>query len=331
MGTSQPEKKTPSSRPARQPKLSVVAPCFNEEDNLATLIARVTACCTDVVGDDYEIVLVDDGSSDATWERIDAAAKQDPHIVGIELSRNFGHQIALTAGLEACSGERILVIDADLQDPPELLADMMKLADDGADVVYGQRRARPGDSMARRLAAAIFYRILRQLSDVDIPVDAGDFRLMSRRVLDVILSMPEHHRYIRGMVSWIGFKQVPIVYDRDIRKAGVTGYNLKRLLLFSMDAIMGFSVKPLHLVTMLGLIVVGCSMIFIACLIGLWLAGDIQVEGWVSLIASVFLMGGLNLMFMGIMGEYIGRIFAQSKGRPLYIVASRAGRPKVDK
>ena len=305
------------------PEVSVVAPCYNEEGNLDTLLARVSAACKDVVGETYEIVLVDDGSADKTWEMISAAAEKDPRVVGVRLSRNFGHQIALTAGLDACRGNWTLVIDADLQDPPELLGEMMAAARSGADVVYGQRRARPGDSSMRRAAAAVFYRLLRLLSDVDIPIDAGDFRLMSRRVLDAVRAMPEQHRYVRGMVSWAGFKQVPLLYDRSPRVAGETGYNLRRLITFSLDAIVGFSEKPLRLATLTGMLIVFLSTLLIFFLIYLWLVQSIPVHGWISLMAAISFLGGINLFFLGLIGEYIGRIFVQAKNRPLYVVAER--------
>lgn len=312
-----------NSSNANRPSLSVVAPCFNEVGNLDQLLERVSRSCKAVVGEDYEIILVDDGSSDGTWGKITVAATEDKRVRGIMLSRNFGHQIALTAGLEASRGKRILIIDADLQDPPELLPEMMALADKGADVVYGQRRTRTGDSAFRRLASAGFYRLLRFLSDVDIPVDTGDFRLLSRRVLDNINSMQEHHRYIRGLVSWVGFKQVPLHYDRDPRVAGETGYSLKRLLIFSIDAIVGFSEKPLRLATVVGFTITALSALVIIYLFILWAWSSVAVDGWISMMASIFLLGGLNILFLGMLGEYIGRVFAQSKNRPHYIIAEQ--------
>lgn len=315
------QRKSPETPIRRRLKLSVVAPCYNEEGNLNLLETRVMAACRGAVGDDFEIVLVDDGSHDATWRLIQDKADSNPHIRGISLSRNFGHQIALSAGLDACVGDWIFVIDADLQDPPELLGDMLKLADNGADVVYGKRRARPGDSVTRKLAAAMFYRTLNLLSDFDIPEDAGDFRLMSRRVLDALKQMPEQHRYIRGMVSWVGFRQVPILYDRDTRIAGVTGYNLRRLITFGIDAIVGFSDKPLRLASQLGVMIMGLGLAGILSLVFLWLFSEVETPGWISLMATVLFMGGLNLMFLGLIGEYVGRTFQQSKNRPLYVIA----------
>ncbi len=202
-----------------RPAVSVVAPCFDEEDVLPLFLSRVGGVL-DSLGATSELVLVDDGSSDRTWEIIEKAAVEDPRVVGVRLMRNHGHQLALTAGLSVCRGERVLIIDADLQDPPELLPDMMALMDDGADVVYGQRRRRSGDGMLKRSTAALFYRLIGRMTDVDIPCDTGDFRLITRRVLDLLVAMPEHHRFVRGMVSWIGGKQVPLVYDRDRASGG---------------------------------------------------------------------------------------------------------------
>ncbi len=305
-----------------RPVVSVVAPCFNEEDNLDALETRVMAACREAVGDDFEIVLIDDGSRDRTWEMIRARAERNPHIRGLTLSRNFGHQIALSAGLDTCVGDWIFVIDADLQDPPELLGEMLRIARDGADVVYGKRRRRPGDSWIRQTTAAVFYRFLNWMSDIEIPTDAGDFRLMSRRVLDTLKSMPEQHRYIRGMVSWVGFKQVPYLYDRDERKAGVTGYNFRRLIKFGIDAIVGFSDQPLRLASHIGLLVMGLGVAVIVLLIYLWAFAQVEAPGWISLMATVLFLGGLNLLFLGLIGEYVGRVFLQVKARPLYVVAA---------
>ncbi len=230
-----------------RPAVSVVAPCFNEEDVLPLFLSRIGGVL-DSLGGTSELVLVDDGSSDRTWEIIEKAAVEDPRVVGVRLMRNHGHQLALTAGLSVCRGERVLIIDADLQDPPELLPEMMALMDDGADVVYGQRRRREGDGMLKRATAAIFYRLIGRMTDVDIPCDTGDFRLITRRVLDLLIAMPERHRFVRGMVSWIGGKQVPLVYDRDARAAGESKYPFAKMVRFAADAITSFSMVPLRLV-----------------------------------------------------------------------------------
>lgn len=237
----------------------------------------------------------------------------------MKLSRNHGHQLALTAGLTQCRGDRILVIDADLQDPPELLADMLALADRGADVVYGQRRTRKGETRFKTATAAMFYRLLRRLVDIDIPLDAGDFRLMSRRALDVLNNMPEHHRFIRGMVSWIGMRQVPILYDRDARYAGETKYPLRKIIRFAIDAITGFSVAPLRLASFLGVIAAGLSLLLMIYTLGSWLLGS-TIAGWTSLTSIVLLIGSVQLIVLGIIGEYLGRLYVEAKRRPLFVI-----------
>jgi len=303
--------------------LSVVVPCFNEEDVVGTLHARLSAACRDGVGDRYEIVLVDDGSTDQTWSFIRDLAQRDSHIVGLRLSRNHGHQLALTAGLSSCRGALILIIDADLQDPPELLPDMMRLVRQGADVVYGQRVSRAGESWHKRATASLFYRILRTLTDVPIPPDTGDFRLMTRRALDVLQSMPEQHRFIRGMVSWIGFHQVPIEYDRAERFAGATKYPFHRMLRLAIDAITGFSTRPLRLSLYLGGLLGLTSVVLLAYTLYSWLFLDV-VHGWTSLMGVVLMMGCAQMLMLGIMGEYLGRLYMQSKHRPLFVIADVA-------
>jgi polyisoprenyl-phosphate glycosyltransferase len=232
-----------SGRPAQ---LSVVVPCRNEAENLKQLHRRLTDVCRSIV-DRYEIVLVNDGSRDETWAGMTSLAEGDSHVVAIDLSRNHGHQLALSAGLSLARGERILIIDADLQDPPELLPEMMRYMDAGADVVYGQRMVREGETRSKRFGAFLFYRLLASMSDVPIPIDTGDFRLMGRNVLDVLLAMPEQNRFIRGMVSWAGFRQVAIPYERAAREKGVTKYTPWKMLDFALDAITGFSAFPLRL------------------------------------------------------------------------------------
>ena len=232
------------------PFLSAVVPCYNEEASLPELHRRLSAALA-AATPDYEIVLINDGSRDQTWPVLCSLAVTDPHLVCVNLSRNHGHQLALSAGLSLCRGQRILVVDADLQDPPELLPQLMQLMDQGADVVYGQRMARDGESVFKKLSAWMFYRLLNFFTEVDIPKDAGDFRLMSRRVLDVFNSMPENFRFIRGMISWVGFKQVPLQYHRPPRAAGETQYTLAKMLRFAFDGITSFSVRPLRFAPLL--------------------------------------------------------------------------------
>lgn len=305
--------------PLTPPALSVVVPCYNEEETLPELRRRLTHVCEEVMGDDWELILIDDGSSDATRKMIASAVEEDPRIVGTFLSRNHGHQLALTAGLFQARGARILILDADLQDPPELLADMMALMDAGHDVVYGQRRSRQGETAFKKLSAAAFYRLLNKMTDTDIPVDTGDFRLMSRRALNCFLSMPERHRFIRGMVSWVGFSQVPLLYDRDKRFAGETKYPLSKMLGLTIDALTSFSTKPLRLAIWLGLIVASLSVPLLVYILSSWFAG-IAVSGWASMSLIVVLLGSTQLIVVGIIGEYVGRMYMQSKGRPLFII-----------
>ncbi len=312
------------------PKLSVVSPCYNEQESVTELCRRLTEVCKENVGDDYEIVLVDDGSSDSTRSIISATCERDPHIVGVFLSRNHGHQLALSAGLHVCRGERILIIDADLQDPPELLGDMMKLMDDEkADVVYGQRCERRGNSSFKRLSAHLFYRLLNSLVDVKIPVDTGDFRLMSRRTLNELNRMPEQHRFIRGMVSWIGFRQVPLQYQRQERFGGETKYPLKKMLRFAFDAISGFSIVPLRIATYLGFICSMLGMFFLAYTAYSYFSG-IAIQGWTTLMTVVLILGSGQLLVLGVIGEYLGRLYIQSKNRPLFIIQEvvRGGHPE---
>ncbi|MBX9746840.1 MAG: glycosyltransferase family 2 protein [Hyphomonadaceae bacterium] len=307
-------------------QVSVVAPCFNEEDGLHEFHRRVSAACAGFP--DHEIVLVDDGSKDSTWSVICALAESDPHVRGIKLSRNFGHQAALTAGLASARGARIMMIDADLQDPPELLGDMMKAMDAGADVVYGKRTRRQGESAFKRASAAAFYRVIGRLSEVDIPVDTGDFRLVDRRVLDALLSMPERYRFVRGMIAWIGFRQVPLEYVRDRRYAGTTNYTLARMIKFSMDAITGFSTIPLqfaHVIANLALLIGLGTLVYI---VWSWFNG-IVVPGWTSLLTTIAIFSSLQMFVLGVIGDYLGRMYMESKGRPLFIVAEQVGGPRA--
>ncbi|MDT9599458.1 glycosyltransferase family 2 protein [Sphingosinicella rhizophila] len=311
-------------------KLSVVIPCYNEEACLDELCSRVTKASTEVVGDSYEIVLVNDGSRDGSWAMMQALAAKDDKLVAINLSRNHGHQLALTAGLDLCSGERILIIDADLQDPPELLPAMMAEMDRlQADVVYAVRRARAGETAFKRSSAKLFYRSLSKLADIEIPVDTGDFRLMSRRALDALLSLPEQARFIRGMVAWIGFRQVPIVYDRAERHAGRTNYPLSKMVRLALDAVTGFSTAPLRFASHIGMWLVAASILLIIYIAVGWLSGS-AIQGWTSLMLVVVVLGAVQMFVLGMIGEYLGRLYIESKRRPLYIVSEIAGRSAGD-
>ena len=304
--------------------LSIVAPCFNEAINLVEFHRRVSSACTGVsgLGTKWEIVLVNDGSQDQTFQLMQELVRNDPRVVAVNLSRNYGHQIALTAGLQFCRGERVLIIDADLQDPPELLATMMQIMDgQDADVVYGQRRVRAGETRFKTMTARIFYRLLRRLVEVHIPLDTGDFRLMNRRTLDVLNAMPEQHRFIRGMVSWIGLRQVPVMYDRAPRHGGVTGYSLVKMLRFACDAITSFSVLPLRLASFAGGTAGVLGLLGLVYTLSSWLVGA-TVAGWTSVATLILIIGGIQLLMLGIFGEYLGRLYMEAKRRPLFVVDS---------
>lgn len=306
-------------------RLSIVIPCYNEEACIDELHARVAAVARGAVGDDHEIILINDGSKDRTWAAMQRIAAADPHLVAINLSRNHGHQLALTAGLDLARGEHILILDADLQDPPELLPDMLNMmAAEGADVVYAVRRARAGESFAKKASAALFYRMLARLTDTDIPLDTGDFRLMTRRALDAFLSLPEQARFIRGMVAWIGFKQVPFAYDRAERHAGETHYPLSKMLALAFDAITGFSTAPLRFASHAGLALTGATMIVLIYILFAWLFGQ-TIQGWTSLMLVVLGLGAVQMFVLGMIGEYLGRLYIEAKKRPLYIVADIIG------
>ena len=303
------------------PRLSVVTPCYNEESSLDELYRRVSAACQEVVGSDYEIVLVNDGSRDRTWLRMMLLAENDPRVTAVNLSRNHGHQLALTAGLSVCRGERILILDADLQDPPELLAPMMARMDAGADVVYGQRVNREGETAFKRLSAALFYRLLHMMVDIEIPLDTGDFRLMSRRALNILNAMPEQHRFIRGLVSWIGFRQEALPYSRAPRFAGETKYPLSKMIRFALDAITSFSIRPLRIASWLGAGAgIGGLMVIIYVMLN-WISGN-TVSGWTSLMVITLILGSSQLLVAGVMGEYLGRLYLESKNRPLFVIES---------
>ena len=304
--------------------LSVVVPCFNEAGVIDTLVARLTAVCEAAFGQDYEIVLVNDGSSDDTWPMMCAHAARRPQVVAVDLSRNHGHQIALTAGLNLCRGALVLAIDADLQDPPELLPAMLDKIRAGFDVVYGQRILRRGETVFKRASAAAFYRLLGGMIDVPIPHDTGDFRLMTRRVVDHINAMPERFRFIRGMVSWVGFTQTAVPYERDERLAGHSHYPLRRMLGLAFDAITSFSTLPLRFASLLGVGFGLVGFVMLGWVLVAWLRHG-TVTGWTSMIGVVLVLGSVQLMIMGVFGEYLGRMYMETKQRPLYILREVRG------
>ncbi len=302
------------------PRLSIVAPCYNEQEGLEEFHRRMTVAAQDAVGADYELVLLNDGSADRTWPIMADLVRRDPRVVAVNLSRRHGHQLAMTAGLYTCRGDRILTIDADLQDPPELLGEMWQLMDRSeADVVYGLRRQREGETMLKRGTAALFYRLMRRVGYADMPVDAGDFRLMTRRVLDILNSMPEQHRFIRGMVSWIGLRQVPLTYDRAARHSGTSNYPLAKMMGLAFDALTSFSIMPLRLASYLGLLLGCLSLLMLGYTLGSWALGHV-VEGWTSLLTVVLILGSTQLILFGLLGEYVGRLYLETKRRPLFVI-----------
>jgi polyisoprenyl-phosphate glycosyltransferase len=303
--------------------LSVVVPCHNEAGAIPLLLPRLLSACRRV-GENFEIILVNDGSSDPTWTMIERANEVEGRIAGVNLARRYGQQIALSAGLSVARGERILIIDADLQDPPELLPEMMQLMDQGADVVYGVRRSRVGESFFKRATAAFFYRFMQIIGDNTLPADAGDFRLISRRVADLLQRMPERQRYLRGMIAWVGLKQVPITYDRAARANGRTSYGLRHMINFALDGVTGFSVAPLRMSLWLS---IGCGALalFLLFYVGLsWLFFG-TIRGWTSLACMMLFFFGLQFFFIGMIGEYVGRIYLESKQRPLFIIDRAIG------
>ncbi|WP_372781590.1 glycosyltransferase family 2 protein [Phenylobacterium sp.] len=323
------------SRPTKTGRLalSVVVPCFNEAQGLPLFVERMMAAAQAVARGSYELVLVNDGSRDATWEVIRGLTARHPAVVGINLTRNHGHQLAVTAGLSLSRGARVLIIDADLQDPPELLPDMMARMDEGYDVVYGRRRTRTDESRFKVATAAMFYRLLGRLSEVDIPVDTGDFRLMSRRIVDRLNAMPEHDRYLRGMVAWLGGAQAELLYDRDPRHAGETGYTLRKMLRLAVNGVTSFSTAPLKAALVLATVGIFIAAgILIYALIGFF-TGSVQ-PGWTSLALIMVFFGISQLGCLAIIGAYVGRTYMQLKGRPLFLIdeiatqapASPAGR-----
>ena len=322
-------KTPPRPRNQKQPKtLSVVVPCYNEEEVFEKLRSRLCGVL-DSLNLAYEIVLVDDGSSDSTWELMCEFQRQNARVKVIRLSRNFGHQTAFTCGVDQADGEVVVIMDADLQDPPELVPEMIALWAKGYDVVYGQRNERMGESLSKRLFAFLFYRFFERLTKFKLPKDAGDFRLMDRKAVLALRSLRERHRFIRGMVSWIGYHQTPLVYDRPERAAGVTKYPFKKSLFLAIDAITSFSYAPLRLASYLGIALSIFAFLYIIIVIGLKIAG-VNFPGYTSLMGSILLIGGVQLIVLGLIGEYVGRIFEQGQERPLYLIDELHGEPLKD-
>jgi glycosyltransferase involved in cell wall biosynthesis len=309
----------------KRPVLSIVVPLYNEAGNVAPLLERIGATVERLREDfAFEIVLVNDGSTDGTLAAIRSEMQRRPHIVLVNLSRNFGHQLAATAGIEIARGDAIVLMDGDLQDPPELVDAFVRKWREGYDVVYAVRRTRPGDSRFKVLTARAFYRIIKRLTKVAIPLDTGDFRLMSRRVVEALRRSPERHRFLRGMVSWVGFNQVAIEYDRDVRHAGTSKYPLPTMIRFAIDGITSFSDIPLRFASYLGFTVSAVAFLYALLIIAFKLFSlkpPAYTPGWASTIVAVLFLGGVQLMSLGILGEYLGRVYDEVKGRPLYLIS----------
>ncbi len=298
---------------------SIVAPIFNELENIPELYRRLQTVMSDLPGS-WELVLVDDGSSDGSTEVIRELAKKDKHVRPVIFARNFGHQVAITAGWDYARGEAVIIIDADLQDPPELIPAMVAKWREGFEVVYAVRAEREGETWFKKTTASMFYRIVHRITDVNIPVDAGDFRLMDRKVVDVLKTMREKYRFPRGMSAWVGFRQVGIPYKRAMRFAGSTKYPFKKMLALALNAITGFSYFPLQLATYFGFISAGIAIIAIPVVAILRMTGSQFFGGQATTLISVLFLGGVQLICLGVLGEYLGRIYDEVKGRPLYII-----------
>lgn len=309
--------------------LSVVVPCFNEEAVLRETHQRLLSGL-EPLDVELEILYVDDGSRDGTGAILHELSASDPRVRVVRFARNFGHQTAVTAGIDHSRGDAVVLIDADLQDPPEVIPRMVELWREGHQVVYGVRDHRPGETLLKRSTAAAFYRMINLMSDVPIPLDTGDFRLMDRCVADVLRDMPERHRFIRGMVSWVGFKQCPIYYERHARFAGESKYPFSKMIRFAVDGVTSFSTVPLRWATWAGLVAAGISVLGILYAVVTRLMTNSWVPGWAAIFVAVLFVGGMQLLSLGAIGEYVGRIYGEAKARPLYIVAERLGFAPMD-
>ena len=307
--------------------LSVVVPCLDEEAVVAETHARLRAAIGRIEAIDLELVYVDDGSQDGTLALLRDIQRNDSGVRVIALSRNFGHQIAVSAGLAEACGDAVVIIDADLQDPPSVIVEMVDRWRDGVDVAYGVRSERSGETAFKRWTAKAFYRLIARISDIDIPLDTGDFRLMDRNVVDAVLAMPERDRLLRGMVAWAGFRQEAVYYRRDARYAGETKYPLRRVLRLAVDGMVSFSVLPLRMATWLGFLSAALSVLGIGYALVVRLFTDTWITGWTALIIAILFMGGVQLVLVGVLGEYLGRVYGEVKRRPLYVVKERLGFP----
>ena len=301
-------------------EFSIIIPIYNEELNIPNLVTRLRPV-VEKIGMSYELVFVNDGSRDNSIHLIKALAQTDERVRYIDFSRNFGHQIAVSAGVDLCKGNIIAIIDADLQDPPELIEEMIGLIKQGNEVVYAKRRSRKDKSFIKKTAYKTFYRLLARISNVDVPLDTGDYRVMTRKVAEVLKNMPEQHKFLRGQIAWLGFKQTFVEYDRDVRAAGEPGYTYKKLFQLAFDGITGFSNVPLRLATIMGFVVSGISALFIMyALFGYLFFKEGMPKGWTSLMIAISFIGGVQLICIGIIGEYISKLQTDIRKRPLYVI-----------
>lgn len=311
-------------------KYSFVVPVFNEEEVIPSVVGRITAVLERLDGP-AEVIFVDDGSRDGSYERLVDAHRRDRRLKILRLSRNFGHQTAITAGLDAASGDAVIIIDADLQDPPEVVLEMIERWRQGYDVVYGVRISREGESFFKRITAHLFYRLLRAMIAIPIPVDAGDFRLVDRHALEAFRNLREHNRFVRGLFSWVGFRQTGVPYARSARGTGRTKYPLGKMVRLAFNGIIGFSDLPLRISIWTGVLISNAALLYGVYVIVLWLLGRRLVEGWTSTVVILTFLGGINLVMTGVVGLYVGRIHEEVKNRPLYIVNGTHGFDELPK
>jgi len=307
-----------------KPVYSIVVPLYNEEEVVQESYKRLKQVMEKADGP-YEIIFINDGSKDATPQLVAQLVTAGPTLRFISFSRNFGHQPAITAGMDYAGGDAIIIIDADLQDPPEVMLEMMQKWRQGYDVVYGKRMRRKGETFFKKLTSTLYYRVLRSMTNVDIPVDVGDFRLIDRKVCNALKSMPEKNRYMRGMVSWVGFNQTAVEYVRDERFAGETKYPLRKMIKLAVDGITAFSYKPLKFATSIGFVVSSLSFLYLLFILFQKIFTNQAVVGWASTVAILLFSQGIVMMILGVMGEYIGRVFEESKNRPIYLVKESMG------
>jgi polyisoprenyl-phosphate glycosyltransferase len=313
---------TSTSQTVGRPLLSVVVPVFNEEESIPLFYDRMTKVLSTMDGFEYEIVFIDDGSHDSSFEQLSRLSARDPRVGVLRFSRNFGHQIAITAGLDEVRGDCVVVIDSDLQDPPEVVPEMVDQWRNGFDVVYGVRSERQGETAMKLMTASLFYRMLGRLTNLQIPANVGDFRLMSRRVVDQLKLLREKDRFVRGLVSWVGFRQTGVTYSREARRAGVTKYPLAKMMKFAFDGTTSFSTAPLKLATWTGYIAALLAVLYLLSVF-VQRAMGITVEGWATIMVAMLFLGSVQLICLGILGEYLGRIFNEVKPRPMYVIAER--------